>query len=80
MTHYFTLYCLELYIMYTHVGPVGDLAWFSGVPYSLAESRVSSLLGNTTIKRRSGIINPIPPTVKERDYKNKQKQRKKMNH
>ena len=27
------------------------------------------------IKRRSG-INPIPPTVKDREYKKKQKQRK----
>ena len=31
------------------------------------------------IKRRSG-INPIPPTVKDRDYKKKQKQRKKINY
>ena len=31
------------------------------------------------IKRRSG-INPIPPTVKDQDYKKKQKQRKKFNY
>ena len=31
------------------------------------------------IKRRSG-INPIPPTVKDRDYKKKEKQRKKINY
>ena len=31
------------------------------------------------IKRRSG-INPIPPTVKDRNYKKKQEQRKKINY
>ena len=31
------------------------------------------------IKRRSG-INPIPPTVKDRDSEKKQKQRKKINY
>ena len=31
------------------------------------------------IKRRSG-INPIPPMVKDRDYKKKQKQRKKIDY
>ena len=37
-----------------------------------------SLIIIIIIKRRSG-INPIPPTVKDRDYKKKQKQRKKIN-